>query len=191
MNDNTGSSTACVLILNRENSTVYTANIGDSGFIVVRKGQIIHRSEEQQHYFNTPFQLSLPPPGQNVLSDSPESADSLSFPVENGDVILAATDGVFDNVPTDLLLDILETVSIRFVSSILFCFEIKNDRITNRLTDSFRNFQCEGESNPVKLQMTANAIALMARSLSFDSEFMSPFSVNARRNNIDATGKDN
>jgi len=151
-----GSSTACVLILNRENSTVYTANIGDSGFIVVRKGQIIHRSEEQQHYFNTPFQLSLPPPGQNVLSDSPESADSLSFPVENGDVILAATDGVFDNVPTDLLLDILKT--------------------------------CEGESNPVKLQMTANAIALMARSLSFDSEFMSPFSVNARRNNINTTG---
>lgn len=78
---------------------------------MVRKGQIIHRSEEQQHYFNTPFQLSLPPPGQNVLSDSPESADSLSFPVENGDVILAATDGVFDNVPTDLLLDILKTVS--------------------------------------------------------------------------------
>lgn len=50
-------------------------------------------------------------------------------------------------------------------------------------------FQCEGERDPVKLQMTANAIALMARSLSFDSEFMSPFSVNARRNNIHATGK--
>lgn len=106
-----GSSTACVLILNRENSTVYTANIGDSGFIVVREGQIIHRSEEQQHYFNTPFQLSMPPPGQNVLSDSPESADTLSFPVQNGDVILAATDGVFDNVPSDLLLDILKDVS--------------------------------------------------------------------------------
>lgn len=100
-----------MLILNRENSTVYTANIGDSGFIVVREGQIIHRSEEQQHYFNTPFQLSLPPPGQNVLSDSPESADTLSFPVQNGDVILAATDGVFDNVPADLLLDILKDAS--------------------------------------------------------------------------------
>jgi hypothetical protein len=38
-----GSSTACVLILNRETSTVYTANIGDSGFIVVRKvGIFIH-----------------------------------------------------------------------------------------------------------------------------------------------------
>lgn len=112
----TGSSTACVLILNRENSTVYTANIGDSGFIIVREGEIIHRSEEQQHYFNTPFQLSLPPPGHghNVLSDSPESADTHSFPVKNGDVILVATDGVFDNVPTDLLLATLKEVSTRF-----------------------------------------------------------------------------
>lgn len=121
-----GSSTACVLILNRENSTVYTANIGDSGFIVVREGQIIHRSEEQQHYFNTPFQLSLPPPGQNqnVLSDSPESADTLSFPVQNGDVILAATDGVFDNVPVDLLLDILKDVSFAFVFLFLSDFYV-------------------------------------------------------------------
>jgi protein phosphatase PTC7 len=85
-----GSSTACILILNRETSTVYTANIGDSGFIVVRQGEIIHRSEEMQHYFNTPFQLSLPPPGNanRVLSDSPDSADTYSFPVEDGDVIL-------------------------------------------------------------------------------------------------------
>lgn len=73
----------------------------------------MHRSEEQQHYFNTPFQLSVPPPGHggNVLSDSPESADTLSFPVKDGDVILVATDGVFDNVPTNLLLDTLKEVS--------------------------------------------------------------------------------
>lgn len=108
-----GSSTACVLVLHRETSTLYTANIGDSGFIVVRKGEIVHRSEEQQHYFNTPFQLSLPPPGHghNVLSDSPESADTLSFPVKEGDVILVATDGVFDNVPVKILLDVLKEVS--------------------------------------------------------------------------------
>jgi hypothetical protein len=34
---------------------------GDSGFLVVRQGEVVHRSHEQQHYFNTPFQLSLPP----------------------------------------------------------------------------------------------------------------------------------
>lgn len=47
----------------------------------------------------------------------------------------------------------------------------------------------EGVTDPVKLQMTANSLALMARSLSFDSDFMSPFAINARRNNINATGK--
>lgn len=35
---------------------------------------------------------------------SPESADTSSFGVEDGDVILLATDGVFDNVPDQLLI---------------------------------------------------------------------------------------
>lgn len=125
----------------------------------MRQGEIVHRSEEQQHYFNTPFQLSLPPPGSSarVLSDSPHSADTYSFPVEEGDVILVATDGVFDNVPKSLLLETLKEV--------------------------------EGERDQVKLQMTANSIALMARSLSFDSDFMSPFAINARKNNINTIGE--
>lgn len=95
-----GSSTACVLILNQSDHTVYAANIGDSGFLIVRHGRIVHRSQEQQHYFNTPFQLSLAPPGVGdmVLNDSPDSAESSSFSVEVGDLILLATDGLFDNL---------------------------------------------------------------------------------------------
>nr|CAD7264006.1 unnamed protein product [Timema shepardi] len=144
-----------VMVLNPETRTAYAANIGDSGFVLVRKGEVVHRSEEQQHYFNTPFQLSLPPPGHSglVLSDRPESADTSNFTVEDGDVILLATDGVFDNVPDHLLLSELCKV--------------------------------EGERDPVKLQGVANAIALMARSLAFDSTFMSPFAKNARDNGID------
>lgn len=74
--------------------------------MVVRQGQLVRKSEEQQHYFNTPFQLSLPPPGYqaDVLSDQPDSAITDHFPVEDGDVILVATDGVFDNLPQNLLL---------------------------------------------------------------------------------------
>lgn len=66
-----GSSTACILILEHESSNLFTVNIGDSGFLVVRKGRVVHKSEEQQHYFNTPFQLALPPPGHHgsALSD--------------------------------------------------------------------------------------------------------------------------
>lgn len=35
---------------------------------------------------------------------SPESAHQTSFTVQDGDVILLATDGVFDNVPQSLLV---------------------------------------------------------------------------------------
>merc|ERR1719234_2451460 len=100
-----GSSTACVAILNHADGKLYTANIGDSGFLVFRGGRVVHRSHEQQHYFNTPFQLSLPPTElqSEVLADRPESADQYEFSVEDGDVILLATDGIFDNVPDKLL----------------------------------------------------------------------------------------
>ena len=65
-----------------------------------------NRSQEQQHYFNTPFQLSLPPShlATEVLSDAPESADRYEFSVEHGDVILLATDGIFDNIPDSVLV---------------------------------------------------------------------------------------
>lgn len=54
-----GSSTACVLIVHQQ--SLYSANLGDSGYLVYRKGKVIHRSKEQTHYFNAPFQLSLLP----------------------------------------------------------------------------------------------------------------------------------
>lgn len=104
-----GSSTACILILNRENNTISTANIGDSGYLVLRNGKVVHQSEEQTHYFNTPFQLSTPFIN-NVLRDQPESAQQQTFSVIDGDTILVATDGVFDNVPVSLLVDTLKQV---------------------------------------------------------------------------------
>lgn len=82
--------------------------------MVVRQGRLVKKSEEQQHYFNTPFQLSIPPPGYQaeVVSDQPDSAVTDNFPVEDGDVILIATDGVFDNLPQNLLIDELKKVRL-------------------------------------------------------------------------------
>ncbi len=38
-----GSSTACLAILSHADGKLYTANIGDSGFLVVRAGEVVHR----------------------------------------------------------------------------------------------------------------------------------------------------
>ncbi|RXM96571.1 Vacuolar protein sorting-associated protein 29 [Acipenser ruthenus] len=112
-----GSSTACIVVLDRRSHQLHTANLGDSGFLVVREGEVVHRSDEQQHYFNTPFQLSIAPPEAEgaVLSDSPEAADSSSFDVQLGDIILTATDGLFDNMPDYMILQELKKLKLVLV----------------------------------------------------------------------------
>ncbi len=59
-----GSSTACIMVLDKKSQTLHSANLGDSGFLVIRQGSVVHQSSEMQHYFNTPYQLAIPPPGQ-------------------------------------------------------------------------------------------------------------------------------
>ena len=58
-----GSSTALVAIRNQK--SIHIANLGDSGFILIRfrDGQAFaaKRSNEQQHSFNIPYQLSILP----------------------------------------------------------------------------------------------------------------------------------
>lgn len=88
----------------------------------------------------------------------PESAETSEFTVECGDVILVATDGVFDNVPEPVLV-----------------------------AEMRRAQGLAGETK--KLQAVANSIAWMARNLSFDGCYMSPFAKSARQNGIDAIGK--
>jgi len=67
-----GSSTACVLTLAKNSGRLEAANLGDSGYMIVRDGKIAVRSKEQQHDFNFPYQLGVGGP-----SDSPRDAETL------------------------------------------------------------------------------------------------------------------
>ena len=146
-----GSSTACVTMVSHESGTMYTANMGDSGLFVVRDGTLVHGTEEQTHCFNTPFQLSLPPPEhmeRGTLIDSPNDADVYKFQAQDGDIILLGTDGVFDNVDINILLELINTLKGKKIDS--------ND-----------------------LQKCCDAIALTAQDLSRNENFLSPFARNA------------
>jgi len=107
-----GSSTACIVALHKEKSILHTANLGDSGFVVIRKNTIVHRSQEQQHYFNSPFQLAIHPaikdPG--LIADSPDLASVTSFNVEENDFIIIATDGLWDNLPDSTILEEIKKI---------------------------------------------------------------------------------
>ncbi|KAG2545036.1 probable protein phosphatase 2C 80 [Panicum virgatum] len=86
-----GSSTACIITL--KNQGIHAVNLGDSGFVVVRDGRTVLRSPSQQHDFNFTYQLE-----SGGGSDLPSSAQVFHFPVAPGDVIVAGTDGLFDNL---------------------------------------------------------------------------------------------
>jgi protein phosphatase PTC7 len=106
-----GSSTACVVVVHQ--NVLYSANLGDSGFLIYRQGKILHKSQEQTHYFNAPFQLTLLPEScenEGFITDGPESSDMQKVELESGDVVLLATDGLWDNVPEKVITDVLKHV---------------------------------------------------------------------------------
>jgi protein phosphatase PTC7 len=100
---------SCILVLRRR--------VGEETRLIR-----IFRSKEQQHFFNCPFQLvRLPSPdeydnlraqgygnfvkflekeksGNITKFDTPQNAQFFSIAVKPGDIVIAASDGLFDNV---------------------------------------------------------------------------------------------
>ncbi|SBT34048.1 protein phosphatase, putative [Plasmodium ovale wallikeri] len=95
-----GSTTVCLIIFNN-NSTISTAVIGDSQFIIIRKGYIIYRSKPQQYEFNFPYQL-----GSNEVS-KPNDAHIAHLEVNKNDIIVAGSDGLWDNLYDNQILNIV------------------------------------------------------------------------------------
>lgn len=87
-----GSCTACLVYHQNEINSVKYANLGDSGFAVYREGQVIFETFEQTHGFNFPYQLS------SDKADLPSDADRGTIGVKKGDVIVVASDGLWDNL---------------------------------------------------------------------------------------------
>ena len=90
-----GSCTACILCV--YGSTLHASNLGDSGFMVVRDGELAFMSPQQQHEFNFPYQLG----SIDSMADMPSAAQRFAIDVQIGDIVVAATDGVFDNIYPD------------------------------------------------------------------------------------------
>lgn len=73
--------------------------------------QIVYRTVPQQHFFNCPYQLSRMPDtdcsGEAILRRTAQTADVGSVDVQPGDIVIMGTDGLFDNVFDDDVLDLL------------------------------------------------------------------------------------
>lgn len=130
-----GSSTACIAVV--QNKILKVANLGDSTCMLIRfssfenKSQILLKTEEQQHSFNAPFQLANIPEtlmikksgsmsedkSTRFWNDNAEDSILYQCKVKEGDIVLLATDGLFDNLFADEILQIIDN----FMSELLEC----------------------------------------------------------------------
>ena len=123
-----GSCTICVATLDKKLNQLSYSNLGDCGLMVVRhvenltagsmrdltltnQGEkktdfkIAYISQQLLRSFNLPYQL-----GYFKLAESPQTfetpndADTASIPVMPGDIIILATDGLYDNLDLQEIL---------------------------------------------------------------------------------------
>lgn len=122
-----GASTLCVTCLSTSCGppTLSAANLGDSGFIVLRasgasaRRTVVVKSREQQHAWNHPYQFMRVPPalaqrveqvqgGKPIYYDTSDDCHLYEIDLCVGDVVLLFTDGFSDNMDCDKLLDLVE-----------------------------------------------------------------------------------
>eukprot|EP00210_Caulerpa_lentillifera_P006953 g6648.t1 len=101
-----GSSTCCLLTINLNQGRLNSANLGDSGFIVIgcrdygADHQLVFRTPQQEHEFGRPYQL-----GHHQYASPPHEAMLYNFQIFPGDTIIMGTDGLFDNVFLPKIID--------------------------------------------------------------------------------------
>lgn len=102
-----GSTTACVLEIVQDinnNPELVYSNVGDSGFTVFRQGKLVFKSSFQSIGL-APYQLAKIPKRfqeSGSMDTKPNEADVGRFSLLEGDIIVLATDGVWDNFAQDL-----------------------------------------------------------------------------------------
>lgn len=198
-----GSCTICVATLDRKLGQLSYANVGDCGLVVFRRAtaenmgtlgtlgtmgagsnsdfsnKIVYMSQQQLKGFNMPYQLgnSVDPSHPSVF-ESPVDADVSSINVIYGDIILMATDGLFDNMSLD---EITELIS-------------KYDDEQHTLMQGYCGVDgaggiCDkalaaGVYSAESLNSLAKTLGNTARELSLDTQRDSPFALLAKENDI-------
>ncbi|KAF9430827.1 Protein phosphatase PTC7 [Entomortierella beljakovae] len=179
-----GSSTACILSLCKVTGILRASNLGDSAFLLIRNNKCIYESPSQQHFWNCPYQLSVLPPGYPAaVMDTPKDAAQTSHQLQDGDVIVLATDGFWDNVFTKEAIELVD----RELGGIIQETKNRNKNLIEGGDQS--SVSSKGLDSDIvgKVRTLSQRLTNTARRFSLDQKRQSPFSMGARH--IRAGGK--
>ncbi|KAH6619711.1 phosphoprotein phosphatase-like protein [Chaetomium sp. MPI-SDFR-AT-0129] len=184
-----GGSTAIVGLLTSE-GLLEVANLGDSGFILLRLNGVHAFSEPQTHAFNTPYQLSVVPPsmllraaafGGAQLMDQPRDAEVTRLRLRHGDVLVLASDGLWDNLFNQ---DVLRIVSRTMARAGAWASTERGVQVATDL----RPFTTLSEANmpaaathPTLQSLIATEIVGAAKAASVNAKLDGPFAKEVKR----------
>jgi protein phosphatase PTC7 len=197
-----GSCTACIGLFDNTRHQLHFSNLGDSGIIVLRHIdsdvagslkrdrekprhertsdlRVAFVSQQQLRSFNHPFQLGWT--GEEVEDEetsfkTAKDSCTTSIHVRRGDIIIMATDGLFDNVDVDE------------IAEIVLEWEQKNGFIRGGDIAAREQRWLMGNSLTVlsseRVKSLSDALCERAREHSLDQTRDSPFAVLAKENDI-------
>lgn len=197
-----GSCTACVALFDNIRHQLHFSNLGDSGIIVLRHIdsdvagslkrdratprhervsdlRVAFVSQQQLRSFNHPYQLGWTgeevKEGETSFKSAKESC-STSIHLRRGDIVIMATDGLFDNVDID------------DIAKVALEWEQKNGFIRGGdIAARERRWKNGNSLTLVSAECTpslAEALCEKAREASLDPTLDSPFALLAKENDI-------
>lgn len=184
-----GSSTICLATIDNKLNQLSYSNLGDCGLMVLRHIdsetagymrdrnvprhlrnndlRIAYLSQQQLRSFNLPYQLGYSNiPEHPGAFETPTDADTASIPVLPGDIVLLATDGLFDNLDLNEIVAEISSWENKYIKS-------------NGIDLAQPDARVEGFLN-----LLAKDLCLKARELSLDTKRDSPFALLAKENDI-------
>eukprot|EP00571_Detonula_confervacea_P017249 CAMPEP_0172312072 /NCGR_PEP_ID=MMETSP1058-20130122/16569_1 /TAXON_ID=83371 /ORGANISM="Detonula confervacea, Strain CCMP 353" /LENGTH=632 /DNA_ID=CAMNT_0013025421 /DNA_START=73 /DNA_END=1968 /DNA_ORIENTATION=+ len=196
-----GSSTVCVALFDSVHHQMHFSNIGDSGLIVLRHIdsevasalqrsktpraerksdlRIAFVSQQQLKSFNHPFQMGWT--GEDIVendSSFKQATDSCTSSVHilRGDIIIMATDGLFDNVD----IDDIAKIALQWELESGFIDGGGNGARNKRWSSGTSLTDVSAQSIP----RLAELLCQKARENSLDNTIDSPFALLAKENDI-------
>lgn len=197
-NKRRGSCTACVMSL--QGGILRGVNVGDSGFILIRGERVVHETKSMRTAFNSPLQIS------HDRTIDIDRASSMRVRVKEGDILVFATDGLWDNVFTEKVTTSVRQhhrrVAIRESVRVGRCPEPSPRDIRKQFpaTPRFQDFVRHSSTNEVpdtgnKLNYTAESLREVAFELGYracraasSKSKVTPFAISARKENVPHRG---
>lgn len=104
--ESAGSATTAIAVV-KPTGILEVVNLGDCGVRVIRGSKCVFHTEPMYHEFNMPFQLGNP----IILAETdwPCHAETYSFELRDGDLVVMGSDGLFDNLWNDDLTRIINS----------------------------------------------------------------------------------